>query len=67
MFMARVTINLYNLWVEIEDATAYPDHITDISNRVLHLYQQALEYAKKNEVDITRLDLDEDEFEDDGK
>ena len=60
--MARVTINLYNLWVEIEDDTAYPDHISDLSNRVLHLYQSALEYAKNNSVDITKLDLDE--FED---
>jgi hypothetical protein len=62
MFMARVTINLYNLWVEIEDDIAYPDHISDLSNRVLHLYQSALEYAKNNNVDITKLDLDE--FED---
>lgn len=60
--MARVTINLYNLWVEIEDDTAYPDHISDLSNRVLHLYQSALEYAKSNNVDITKLDFDE--FED---
>ena len=60
--MARVTINLYNLWVEIEDDTAYPDHISDLSNRVLHLYQSALEYAKSNNVDITKLDFNE--FED---
>ena len=37
--MAKVSINLYNLWIEIEDDTAYPDHISDISSRVLHLYQ----------------------------
>ena len=63
MAMARVTINLYNLWVEIEDDTAYPDHISDISGRVLHLYQQALEYAKNAEVDITKLDFAD--FDDD--
>jgi hypothetical protein len=61
--MARVTINLYNLWVEIEDDTAYPDHISDLSSRVLHLYQSAIEYAKKAEVDITKLDFAE--WEDD--
>ena len=61
--MAKVSISLYNLFVEIEDDTAYPDHISDISSRVLHLYQQAIEYAKNANVDITKLDFAE--WEDD--
>jgi hypothetical protein len=52
--MAKISINLYNLWIEVQSDTNYPDHISDISNRALNLFIEALEYAKKNNLDISK-------------
>jgi hypothetical protein len=66
--MAKVSINLYNLWVEIEDETKYPDAVSDLSHRCLEIYKDALKYAAENNVDICKMALedygDEDEYED---
>jgi hypothetical protein len=53
--MARVTINLYNLWVEIEDDTKYPDAVSDLSHRCLDLYKEALKNVKENGIDLTQM------------
>ena len=56
--MARVTINLYNLWVEIEHETAYPDQVTDMSSRCLELFNAAIITCKEMKVDIAEYDFD---------
>jgi hypothetical protein len=61
---ARVHISLYNLIVELEADNAYPDQMTDMANRTLNLFQNAVLTAKETGIDITEmalLDLDEDE------
>jgi hypothetical protein len=61
---ARVHISLFNLIVELESDNAYPDQMTDMSNRTLNLFQNALLTAKETGIDITEialLELDEDE------
>lgn len=59
--MARVTINLYNLWVEIEHETAYPDQVTDMSSRCLELFNAAILTCKEMKVDISEYDYDTEE------
>ena len=56
--MARVTINLYNLWVEIEHETTYPDQITDMSSRCLELFNAAIVTCKEMKLDIREYDYD---------
>ena len=56
--MSKVSINLYNLWVEIEDEHKYPDQVSDLSHRCLEMYKDALKYAKDNGIDITNADFD---------
>ena len=61
---ARVHISLFNLIVELEADNAYPDQMTDMSNRTLNLFQNALLTAKETGIDITEialLEIDEDE------
>jgi hypothetical protein len=61
---ARVHISLYNLIVELETDTAYPDQLTDMANRTLNLFQNAVLTAKETGIDITEialLELDEDD------
>ena len=64
---ARVHISLFNLIVELEADNAYPDQMTDMANRTLNLFQNAVLTAKETGIDITDmalLELDEDEDED---
>ena len=61
---ARVHISLYDLIVELEADNAYPDQMTDMANRTLNLFQNAVLTAKETGIDITEmalLDLDDDE------
>jgi hypothetical protein len=61
---ARVHISLYNLIVELEADNAYPDQMTDMANRTLNLFQNAVLTAKETGIDITEmalLELDDDE------
>ena len=61
---ARVHISLYNLIVELETDTSYPDQLTDMANRTLNLFQNAVLTAKETGIDITEmalLELDEDD------
>jgi hypothetical protein len=61
---ARVHISLYNLIVELEADNAYPDQMTDMANRTLNLFQNAVLTAKETGIDITEmalLELDDDD------
>lgn len=62
--MATVSINLYNLFVEVEDEANYPDQITDLSSRALHLFQEALKTAKELQIDIAEMALEDLEDDD---
>ncbi|NDB58600.1 hypothetical protein EB001_09155 [bacterium] len=61
--MARVTINLYNLWVEIEQENTYPDQITDMTNRCLLLFQSATLTCKEMKIDIKDDDFEIEDYE----
>ena len=61
--MARVTINLYNLWVEIEHETAYPDQVTDMSSRCLELFNSAINTCKEMKIDIKDDDYEIEDYE----
>jgi hypothetical protein len=57
--MATVCITLYNLYIEIEDEATYPDQVSDLSARALHIFQEALRAAKENNVDICKMELED--------
>jgi hypothetical protein len=50
---ARVVIALHELVIEIEQDSAYPDQMTDMSNRALMLFMASLTAAKESGIDIT--------------
>jgi hypothetical protein len=55
------------LIVELEADNAYPDQMTDMANRTLNLFQNAVLTAKETGIDIMDmelLELDEDDYED---
>jgi len=52
---ARVVIALHELVIEIEQDSAYPDQMTDMSNRALMLFMASLTAAKESGIDITEL------------
>ena len=55
---AKVTISLHNLYVEIAQDSAYPDQMSDMSNRALMLFMSALTAAKDSGIDISDLGMD---------
>jgi len=61
--MARVTINLYNLWVEVEHENAYPDQMSDMTNRCLYLFQSAMNTCKEMKIDIKDDDYEVEDYE----
>jgi hypothetical protein len=61
---ARVHLSLHNLIVELETDTAYPDQMTDLSNRCLNLFQNAVLTAKETGVDIRDMELCDDDDDD---
>lgn len=61
---ARVHISLHNLIVELETDTNYPDQMTDLSNRCLNLFQNAVLTAKETGVDLHDMELLDDDDDD---
>ena len=61
---ARVHLSLHSLIVELETDTAYPDQMTDLSNRCLNLFQNAVLTAKEAGIDL-RDKILLDDFDDD--
>jgi hypothetical protein len=59
----RVHISLYNLIIEIEQDKAYPDQLTDMSNRALMLFMSAIQTCKEAGLDIRNFDFEEDDGE----
>lgn len=57
----RVHISLYNLIIEIEQDQAYPDQLTDMSNRALMLFMSAIQTCKEAGLDIRSFELEEDD------
>ena len=45
------------LVVEIGTETAYPDMVSDITNRTLNTFQEAVKTAKENGIDISNMRL----------
>ena len=53
----HVAIRMGGLVVEIGTETAYPDMVSDITNRVLNTFQESVKTAKENGIDITEQTL----------
>ena len=58
---AKVTISLFNLFIEIEQDGVYPDQVQDMANRALFLFMSAVKTCKENQLDIRDFDLEEEE------
>jgi hypothetical protein len=56
---AKVHISLFNLIVEVESDSKYPDQISDMSNRAIGLFMGAIEFCKANNLDIRSDDVDD--------
>lgn len=56
---ARVHISLFNLIVEVEADTPYPDQVSDMSNRAMGLFMGAIEFCKANNLDIRTDDVED--------
>jgi hypothetical protein len=61
----HVAIRMGGLVVEIGTETSYPDMVSDITNRVLNTFQEAVATAKENGIDITNMRLITSEYGDD--
>lgn len=61
---ARVFVVLYNLQIEISGDPTYPDQLTDMCNRAIHLMSGAIQAAKEAGIDIRDNDFEYDEEED---
>lgn len=59
----RVHISLYNLIIEIEQDKAYPDQLSDMSNRALMLFMSAIQTCKEAGLDIRNFDFEEEDDE----
>lgn len=64
MGMGRVHLSLYNLIVEVEQETAYPDQMLDLTNRAYETFANAIAFCKEAQLDIRSEDV-EDFLEDD--
>jgi hypothetical protein len=53
----HVAIRMGGLVVEIGTETAYPDMVSDITNRVLSTFQESVKTAKENGIDISNMRL----------
>jgi hypothetical protein len=61
----HVAIRMGGLVVEIGTETAYPDMVSDITNRVLNTFQESVKTAKENGIDISNMRLITTEYGDD--
>jgi hypothetical protein len=61
----HVAIRMGGLVVEIGTETAYPDMVSDITNRTLNAFQEAVKTAKENGIDISNMRLITTEYGDD--
>lgn len=62
---SQVSIRMGGLSVEIGTETAYPDMVSDITNRCLDTFKDAVATAIANEIDITNMRLITTDYGDD--
>jgi hypothetical protein len=65
MAYSQVSIRLGGLLVELGTEAAYPDMVTDIANRCLSVFSEAMDKAKENGVDVSNMRLITSEYGDD--
>ena len=63
--MTKITVSLYNLFVEVESDFKYPDQVQDMANRASWLFVTALSSAKEAGIDLAKLTLEEFDEEED--
>lgn len=65
MAYSQVSIRLGGLLVELGTEAAYPDMVSDITNRCLTVFTEAMDKAKENGVDVSNMRLITSEYGDD--
>lgn len=65
MAYSQITIRLGGLCVELGTDTEYPDMVTDLTNRCLNTFKEALDKAADHNVDVANMRLITSEYGDD--
>jgi hypothetical protein len=68
MAYSQISIRLGGLAVELGTEAQYPDMVTDLTNRCLSTFKEAMDKAKENGVDVGDMRLitsEADDYEDD--
>lgn len=65
MSYSQVSIRLGGLEVELGTDLQYPDMVTDITNRCLSTFLEAMDKAKESGIDVSNMRLITSEYGDD--
>lgn len=65
MAYSQVSIRLGGLLVELGTEAAYPDMVSDIANRCLAVFSEAMDKAHENGIDVSNMRLITSECADD--
>jgi hypothetical protein len=68
MSYSQISIRLGGLAVELGTEAQYPDMVTDLTNRCLATFKEAMDKAKENGVDVGDMRLitsEADDYDDD--
>ncbi len=65
MAYSQISIRLGGLAVELGTEAQYPDMVSDLTNRCLSTFKEAMDKAKENDIDITDMRLITSDYGDD--
>jgi hypothetical protein len=65
MAYSQISIRLGGLAVELGTEAQYPDMVSDLTNRCLHTFKEAMDKAKENDIDIADMRLITSDYGDD--
>jgi hypothetical protein len=67
MAYSQISIKLGGLSVELGTEATYPDMVTDLTNRCLSAFKEAMDKAKENGVDVADMRLITSDYGDDSE
>jgi hypothetical protein len=65
MAYSQISIRLGGLAVELGTEAQYPDMVSDLTNRCLSTFKEAMDKAKENDIDIADMRLITSDYGDD--